>query len=174
MSKQQKIYAITIILIAVCALSAYLMVFQSYGHYGVWLGTLCIFLLFIAILILQFLWIDVAPGSVWTYNVRALAVIIVMVPIVYGLIKAEHNYEDGYLQKNGIEATELITYTYKTSGNNVGVSYHAVYQYVVNGQTYTHSLRDSHNIYKVGDTVRIVYSSEHPEIDKVINYTSQR
>lgn len=174
MNKKQKIYAITKLLISVCAVSAYLIVFQSYIHYGAWLGALCVFLLFLAILILQFLWIDTAQGSFWTYNIRTLIVVIVMIPIVYGLIQAEHNYENQRLQKSGVEATEIITYTYKSSGKNVGTSYHAVYQYMVNGQTYTHSLRDSRNVYKVGDTVRIVYSSDHPDIDKVISYTSKR
>lgn len=153
MNTKTKIYIITAILIIVSALSVCLIIFQSYHNGGVWLDALCVVLLFASILILQFLWIDVPTNSFWTYNMRALAVIVLMIPIVYGLTKAENNFEELGLQAHGVTTKQAITYTYKTSGKNVGVMYNAVYQYEVNGETYTQKLASRHDIYKVGDTV---------------------
>jgi hypothetical protein len=174
MGSKFKIYALTALLIVVILLSAYLIVFQSYHHGATWLAALCVVLLFASILILQFLWIDVNPDSFWSSNVRTLAVVIIMIPMVYGLTKAENNYENTSIQAHGINATEVITYTYKTSAKNSGTHYHAVYQYVVNGQTYTHTLTESENIFNVGDTVHIIYSTEHPNMDKVIAYKQRQ
>ena len=164
-----KLYLFTAALVIVGILCAYLMVFQAYGHYGSFLAFLCLFLIFISILLLQFLWIDTAPDSFWTYNKRALLVLIIMLPLAYSLVKAENSFENKNLQLHAENATETITYTYVNRSKH-GVTYHAVYQYEYGGQTYTHTLGSYHDIYKIGDTLQIIYSTEHPDIDRVIAY----
>jgi len=166
-----KVNILTAVLIIIIAISVYLMVFQAYHHDGQWLAALCIALLFISILALQFLWIDLPDDSFWDYRMRALAVTILMLPIGYGLFCAENRYEEKNLDLHGINATVFITYTHSNKGKG-GIFYEGDYQYQYNGETYTHTLGSYHHTYVVGDTVRIIFSTEHPNIDKVLSYKS--
>jgi hypothetical protein len=151
----------------------YLIVFQAYHSYGIALFVLGFALIFVSLLSLQFLWIDTKPGSFWSYNIRSLVVLAAMVPVGSLLIGAEHNFENKGLQLYGVKDTEIISDTYKTHGKN-GVRFYGVYQYVVNGKKYTHELRANNDIYEIGDTVQILYSSEHPDMDKILRFKKAR
>ncbi len=169
MKSKYRIHILIALLVIVAVLCIYMIVYQSYHQYGIAIASLCVLLLFLSILSLQYLLINTVPGSFWTYNIRALTVILLMFPFVYLLIKYENKYEERELKSHGIIASVVVSSTYVNRSKG-RLTYFAVYQYTVNGQAYTHKIGNRNDIYKRGDSVKIIYSAEHPNINKIIGY----
>ncbi|RZL06192.1 MAG: hypothetical protein EOO89_24725, partial [Pedobacter sp.] len=157
----------TYILLSFIAFSCYIFVFQSH-HYHKWYVFVTAFISFLSIAILQFMWLDVLPKSKWNKLVNAALLAILTFPLVLLIIYCNEAFYNNQLEYYGTVVYGRVIDTYSTNGRN-GIHYKAVFKYRLLGKEWLQEVGNDHFLYNEHDSLKILCSSEEPEIFTILN-----
>ncbi len=159
LSKRTKIIwsLIIAIIILICS---YIGIFHSHRYFGFDIVLTIVMVGLFSILGLDFVWFD---HGKWHKLKSLLSVVIVGGPIVGLVIYLHSVYVDNQLIGHGIAAKGVVTEVYIKSGRRNRTPY-AVFQYAVNGKTFTQNMINNKNPLMVGDTLELTCSQLDPEV----------
>ncbi len=94
--------------------------------------------------------------------------ILVMAPILYIQFSIEDYFINGHLKKYGIIKKAIIS---KYSDSKTASTYY--FDFKINGKLYTESVYIHNKEYRIGDTIKILVSTNNPNHYEIIDYIKQ-
>lgn len=112
-------------------------------------------------------WIKSRDKPGWRRLVNIIVTITPFFLMVYGLFTLAQQYRERQLTQNGVPTIATVI-GFKTSHTRGSTYHYAVFEYSCDQKYYLQKVNNDDDFYRLNDTLRMVCSSNDPEIFKIL------